>query len=677
MKIIILGLSIIMKYPFLLILLLQCGTAFIGHASVAEYINYKDFNFIEFISEIDSTNLDDNQKANQLIDLWYNGHKNTKKKLSRYDIYPAVIWTQKIEEAYSIALRDGSKETAFKLKYILGAAYHDQTKFEKALPLLEAIYQRKKEISAFQYQQLLIKLEEEYRAFNYIEKAIVIRKERINNQFINTYWEIYRDCGLIEAAKKDFIQFEPIPAIETEDRLQYYVNLGELYYSLNQYDSAKVIFLKGVDEAKLILKNKDIDQKIRLQNLNFWLGCLTGNAAKCDIARGIYINVLSDLYFDIAMSQNDIDNRADKMLLLANVLLYNKQYAAAKKYIDSATNYMLGKTIKHVRQNLYNTKSKYYKSIGQLDSALYYVEIYNEYNRMLNNNLQKNQSVLLLAELEISNRRSELIASQAINLKNIVHAKTQKQQLIISLFSICIILAFVFGLYLNNKQKLKNKKQIEAQNLSLLENSKWMSAQNEKNEMLLKELHHRVKNNLQVMYSLINLQKRRNKANETIEILSSVQNRIQTMALVHENLYKSTSFDHVEISTYIKTLVNHLQTIYTRDGKNIDVLYDIQSKFELPIEVVISLGLIVNEAVSNAFKYAFVNRPSGKIEILIEARNEMVHIEIHDDGPGFKDEDIKETSLGIKLIKIMCSQLEADYTLIKDHGITHKIEFKL
>ena len=639
----------------------------------AFHLEMEDKKDISIVSEINSAN----KEANRLINLWYNGNGNSKLKFNRYDIYPVSIWTKQIENAYELATKNGSIEIAFDLKTILSAAYHDQTKFEKALPLLEEVYAQKSKLNKYRYEQTLIKLEEEYRAFNYIEKAIKIRRERIEHKFINTYWEIYRDCGLIEAAKIDFIQFEPIPPLETENRLQYYSNLGELYFALNQFDSAKMIFTKGIKEAKLLLNNKNIGQKIRLQNLNFWLGCLTGNTAKCDIARGIYTNVLPDIYFDIKMSKNDIDNKIDKILLLSDFLIHNKQYKTAKKYIDSATNYMVGRTIKNIRLNLYNTKSKYFKAIGQVDSALYYVELYNEYSRTLNTNLQKNQSVLLLAELEISNRRSELIASQESNLKYIIESKSQKQQLLISLFSICIILAFMLGFYQNNKQKLKNKRQIEAQNISLLENSKKITIQNEKNEMLLKELHHRVKNNLQVMYSLLNLQKRRNKAIETKDILSSVQNRIQTMALVHENLYNSSSFDYIELSSYIKTLVNHLQSINKAEDKNIEVHFDIQAKLELPIEQVISIGLIVNEAISNAYKYAFKGRASGKIDLHIEERNERIHIEIQDDGPGFNDKDVKESSLGIKLIHIMSAQLNANYAMIQDHGILHKIDFKI
>jgi two-component sensor histidine kinase len=611
--------------------------------------------------------------THELIQFWYKGNNKIK---YRYDIYPVTTWTILIEDAYSFCINNKLKEQTFQLSIMLSSVYHDQTKFEKALPILEQVYQSKQNLTIDQLKIVLIKLEEEYRAFNYIEKAIKIRRERINNGFIKTYWEIYRDCGLIEAAKKDYLQFEPIPPKESEKRLYYYTFLGELYFALNQYDSAKTIFKKGIQEANELLNTDGISKKLRVQDLNFWLGCLTGNAAKCDVSRGIYTDVIPKLNFDINHSKNDIDNKIDKMIILSNVLINLKKYIAAKKYIDSSSDYMIGKTIKHLRLNLYNTKSNYFKAINQLDSAVYYLELYNEYNKNLNLNLQKNQSVLLLAELEISNRRSELIASQTSNLKYIVQARAQKQQLLISLFSICIILAFMLGLYLNNKQKLKNKQKIENQNFILTENANRINSQNTKNEMLLKELHHRVKNNLQVMFSLLNIQKRRNKDEETKEILASVQNRIQTMALVHENLYNSETFDLVNICTYINTLVNHLHSIYKVDGKNIEIIYKLQPDILLPVEKVISLGLIVNEAASNAFKYAFKHRTNGKLEISIGQESEQVHIEIKDDGPGFNANQIKETSLGIKLINIMCAQLNANYKMMQDHGILHKIDFK-
>lgn len=191
-----------MKTKFVLIILLQiCLSA----SAFQTDTNHKMYTIL-----VDQRENDD-KEANRLIQLWYKDYSATNKKLSRYDIYSATAWTKQLEASREKAINNGSNTILFELNIILSSAYHDQTKFEKALPILEQNYLNKEKLKKDQLENLLIKLEEEYRAFNYIEKAIKIRRERIENKFINTYWEIYRDCGLLEAAKKDFIQFEPLP----------------------------------------------------------------------------------------------------------------------------------------------------------------------------------------------------------------------------------------------------------------------------------------------------------------------------------------------------------------------------------------------------------------------------------------------------------------------------------
>jgi two-component sensor histidine kinase len=179
------------------------------------------------------------------------------------------------------------------------------------------------------------------------------------------------------------------------------------------------------------------------------------------------------------------------------------------------------------------------------------------------------------------------------------------------------------------------------------------------------------------MYSLLNLQKRRNNDEELKETLSSVQNRIQTMALVHQNLYNSGEFEQVDVTQYIKNLVIHLQSIYKIDTQIVNIEFDIQTSLSLNIDKIIPVGLLINEAVSNAFKHGFNNVKNGILQINIEHINDKLIIEIIDNGHGFKEEDIKETSIGMQLIKIMCTQLNAVYQLSHTQGVHHKIEFKI
>jgi two-component sensor histidine kinase len=282
----------------------------------------------------------------------------------------------------------------------------------------------------------------------------------------------------------------------------------------------------------------------------------------------------------------------------------------------------------------------------------------------------------LLVQLEVGNRRSELLKSnQSLNDSNKKNNQ-QKNALLILLFFLVISITISTAIYLNNVAKTKSKIQIEAQNKMINAHSDKMEAQFIHNETLLKELHHRVKNNLQVMYSLLNLQKRRNKDNEIIETLSSIQNRIQTMALVHQNLYNSGDFELVETLNYIKTLAAHLESIYKIDKQKIEVKFDIDENLKLPIETVVAIGLIINEAVSNSFKYAFTNNKNkGILKIKITCINNNIEVIVSDNGEGVQQKNKKENSLGMKLIDLMCLQLKATHNIETTNGVSHHIKF--
>jgi two-component sensor histidine kinase len=282
----------------------------------------------------------------------------------------------------------------------------------------------------------------------------------------------------------------------------------------------------------------------------------------------------------------------------------------------------------------------------------------------------------LLVQLEVGNRRSELLKSnQSLNDSNKKNNQ-QKNALLILLFFLVISITISTAIYLNNVAKTKSKIQIEAQNKMINAHSDKMEAQFIHNETLLKELHHRVKNNLQVMYSLLNLQKRRNKDNEIIETLSSIQNRIQTMALVHQNLYNSGDFELVETLSYIKTLAAHLESIYKIDKQKIEVKFDIDENLKLPIETVVAIGLIINEAVSNSFKYAFTNNNNkGVLKIKITCIDNNIEVIVSDNGEGVQQKNKKENSLGMKLIDLMCLQLKATHNIETTNGVSHHIKF--
>ena len=623
---------------------------------------------------------DDNKLNNEqinayrLLDLW---EKVNEKSNSSSDPFTIQVWEQLLSAAYQKAKIGKDETLKFKISIPLSFTYHSETKFSLGLPFLKNIYQQKEKLNGIQLKRVLVKLEEEYRATNDINNALKIRKERIANHFINNYWEIYRDCGLFEAAKKDLLQFVPVPPNYTTNQLLYYFLLGDLYFQMNEMDSAKLIYTKGVYQSRETIKSNSKTNKYKSEDLLYWENCFMGNIIKCNIEMDNYKNAIPTLLNDIKYSSQNIDNKITKMILLSRCFQYYNQFINSKIYLDSASVLFTGKTAKPLKVNLLLTKSSYFSSIKNPDSALFYYKEYDNYRNSLSQNIQKNQSVLLLGQLEISTRRTELIQSKQSLYNSLKKNERQKIMLLVLIF--ILITSFMYGIFMfrNNLIKSKSNDKIEAQNAMINEHSKKIEAQFNHNEILLKELHHRVKNNLQVMYSLLNLQKRRNVDIETIETLSSIQNRIQTMALVHQNLYTSGNFELVEIAIYVHTLTHHLESIYKINKQSIHVIIEIEESLKLPIEMVVAIGLIINEAVSNAFKYAFKNKETGMLKINIVSIKDEITIVIKDNGIGFNQVSKKENSLGMKLIELMCSQLKASHYIEKTNGVTHYIKFNL
>lgn len=617
-------------------------------------------------------NKEESAKSIELANLWdsVNYHPNALK-----DPYSTETWERLLIERYTKAVAANDTVLIFKLSIPLSFTYHSSTKFKKGIPILEYLFKHKNKLTNKQYKDVLIKLEEEYRASNHIEKAILIRQERIDNHFINNYWEIYRDCGLYDAAKKDLLQFVEIPPLHSTKRLFYYFLLGGLYMEMKEVDSAQLVYKNALKEAEATILVNNKTKQYEAQKIVYWKACFMGLIVKCNMEKGDYNNAIATLKYDISQSFENSDNKVDKMNTLGEAYIHFNQLKEAKIYLDSVKVLLSEKTLKNLQLEHLLTFAKYYTQLKNSDSALYYYKTYNSYREDLYRNIQKNQSVLLLAQMEISNRRTELLASNQSLMESNKQNSKQKTALLGLLF--LLVLSIVVGsiIYLNSLAKSRSNEKFEVQNKLINDHSVKIEAQFHHNEILLKELHHRVKNNLQVMYSLLNLQKRRNQDTDTIETLSSIQNRIQTMALVHQNLYTSGDFEMVEIATYIKTLANHLESIYKVDKKKIEIIIKINESLKLPIETVVAIGLIVNEAVSNSFKYAFKNKQNGKVIIIIENIDTETEITIQDNGDGLGETLKKENSLGMKLIKLMCLQLKASHFMEQTNGVKHYIKF--
>mgnify|MGYP001045066904 CR=1 FL=1 len=197
-------------------------------------------------------------------------------------------------------------------------------------------------------------------------------------------------------------------------------------------------------------------------------------------------------------------------------------------------------------------------------------------------------------------------------------------------------------------------------------------------EVMLKEIHHRVKNNMQIISSLINLQSSGIKDKETEMMLKSSQNRIKSMAIIHERLYQSEDFTRVDLNEYVRSLTSHLLLTYGVDRKKVRFHTEIKDIF-LDINRAIPCGLIINELLTNSLKHAFPDGKKGDIKIAAHhLENQKTELLVSDNGVGIaEDMDVRKTnSLGMTLVKILSEdQLKGSLRLDKTKGTCFRIIF--
>jgi len=193
-------------------------------------------------------------------------------------------------------------------------------------------------------------------------------------------------------------------------------------------------------------------------------------------------------------------------------------------------------------------------------------------------------------------------------------------------------------------------------------------------EILLREVHHRVKNNLQTISSLLDLQAESIKDSAALEAFRSSQSRIRSMALIHERLYKSENLSRIKAQEYIKNLIDYLEATYDSQAGNIKLKTNVQNIL-LNLDTAIPCGLIINELVSNSMKYAFPGEQAGTIEVsLLVSSTDSISLSVKDDGIGIPADITVENSpsLGLQLVYLLAKQING--TLITERKNGTKVE---
>jgi two-component sensor histidine kinase len=251
--------------------------------------------------------------------------------------------------------------------------------------------------------------------------------------------------------------------------------------------------------------------------------------------------------------------------------------------------------------------------------------------------------------------------------------------------TISIALLIISGvIYIGYREKQRSDKQLQLQQKEISEQDQalqHLTADKDRlideKDWLLKEVHHRVKNNLQIVMSLLNTQSAFLKNNAALAAIRESQNRVQAIALIHQKLYSSSNVAYIDIAVYIGELVSYLADCYNAHDRGIRIEQQVEP-VKMDVAQAVPVGLMLNEAITNAIKYAFPNR-RGYINIslgVLDDNNMMLNIA--DDGIGLpQDFDIKEaSSLGMEMMKALSKQLGGSFKMENNNGVVITLIFR-
>ncbi|MEQ9164629.1 MAG: histidine kinase dimerization/phosphoacceptor domain -containing protein [Fulvivirga sp.] len=509
------------------------------------------------------------------------------------------------KEALSIREANNSTRIASSLNN-LGVVFMDQEDYEEAI---------KYYIKAMEERQLsndTIGV-----ALTKVNLGLIFKKQGIYDKAL-TY---YKDA--IETLEK----FDQQKHMEVA-----LLNMGAIYNTLKVYDTAAMYNIKLRNLAVQQSSQRNLAKSfVNLANSYQGLGLLDSS---------LYYAQKGLEFFE---SQNDTLNMANALLSIAQGHLEGRNYKSA--IINSKRLELLNKTdgskeiaIENqlILAKAYAALSDYENAYAKLENAFYLKDSFlttslNETISGLTVKYETEQKEREISQLKITNQEAIIAEQKAANERNIL----------IFFAGILILGATLLFLLLRTKSK---------------SNAIIVKSLGEK-ETLLKEIHHRVKNNLQIISSLLSLQSRFIEDKDAKALVNEGQNRVKSMALIHQKLYQKDNLMGVEALDYIQNLTNTLQAAYGADSTKVKVNYDVDNLI-LDVDTMIPIGLILNELISNSFKHAF---PTGEgiMHIIFKETEGKLILTVRDNGVGSTKAFNESDSFGMRMIKSLSRKLEA------------------
>jgi two-component sensor histidine kinase len=422
--------------------------------------------------------------------------------------------------------------------------------------------------------------------------------------------------------------------------------LGRIYKAEFMLDSAQHFFDKSLSLAKQLN-----DQSGELYSRRF-LGEVFIDQGKYEKAAALFNENLQKSYIEKNM-QEKVNNLCD----LGVLYLSRKQYTKALKYLHESA--ILADSLHLFYENMIINKhiAKAYEQSGNYKTALYYVNIFKSLSDSIFSDKKRKNIEELQLKYETEKKNNEI---SQLRIQQLSQQTKIKQQRIIS-YSMAAGLILVIFIVLILWHSYNHKKKA-----------------NHEKEVLLKEIHHRVKNNLQTISSLLSLQGSYVADERIKDAVRESQGRVKSMALIHQMLYQQDHLSKINFGKYIHQLHDAISGSYLNTGTNVKYIIKCED-VELDIDTAIPLGLIANELIINAYKYAFNNRDNGIISVSLNGieKNKYSFV-VKDNGKGItQDFKIENTNtLGLKLVYLLVRQIRGEIQCKVENGTEFRIIFE-
>lgn len=343
-------------------------------------------------------------------------------------------------------------------------------------------------------------------------------------------------------------------------------------------------------------------------------------------------------------------------------------YTQIGKYSEGESNLLRAidifrkhQSLEHLTKSLAAIKTLYAKW-GKFQEAFLYGEEFQKANDSLFNATKDERMLETIKKYDLDKKEQQISLLNSQNeLKDLKIKKSEVEAVFYGLGILGLIILVGVGFYLYQIKK-KTSEELSQKNTIITE------ALHEK-EVLMQEIHHRVKNNLQVVSSLLSIQSRHLTDNQAIEAIKEGQNRVKTMGFIHQSLYQENDFRGVNMKNYISKLIKNLFNSYNTQPEKIQLKTEIK-ELNLDIDTVVPLGLIINELVTNALKYAFPEDKKGIIWVKTNLENERFILQVYDDGVGLPEDFSieKSNSMGYQLIQNFVNKLSAQLSVLNKNG---------